>query len=251
MSTPFSFFSQGILPTDLPRLYAWYRADQGVTLNGGDVSVINDIGNYPPDSFPHNLSQTNAAKQPLFVNAAVHGNPAIQFTRANADCLQNLSNGWATRGNALIATWSILFVAKKTSVTPGNAQIVAAMRQDGGVNPRWAFGIGDGVGAQGWYTHLGAVNFPEIAVANNTWITRSYIKSTTEWNIYQNGVLGIAALADAEAFDSIAFAGIGNEPNNTVGLEGSIAEVLIFDAALSNAQRLIMEDYLRDRYDHY
>lgn len=64
---------------------AAYLSDRGLTLNGTDVSQLNDLS-----SNARNLTQGTAAKQPLSTGApAYDGIPCVQFTSSSADALTN------------------------------------------------------------------------------------------------------------------------------------------------------------------
>ena len=59
-------------PSSLSGLVGWWRADQGVTLNGSDVSQWAPIAG---TSSP--LSQPNSAKQPTFLASGINGLPSV------------------------------------------------------------------------------------------------------------------------------------------------------------------------------
>ena len=59
-------------PSSLSGLVGWFRADQGVTLNGSDVSEWAPIAG---TSSP--LSQPNAGKQPAFLASGINGLPSV------------------------------------------------------------------------------------------------------------------------------------------------------------------------------
>lgn len=61
-------------PIQLSGLIAWYKADEGVTLNGSNVSQQDDLsGN------GNHRSQVVAASQPLLVSNVLNGKPSIQY----------------------------------------------------------------------------------------------------------------------------------------------------------------------------
>lgn len=59
-------------PSQLDGLVGWFRADQGITLNGSDVSEWAPIAG---TSSP--LSQPNSAKQPAFLASGINGLPSV------------------------------------------------------------------------------------------------------------------------------------------------------------------------------
>lgn len=59
-------------PSQLTGLMGWFRADQGITLNGSDVSQWAPIAG---TSSP--LSQPNSAKQPTFLASGINGLPSV------------------------------------------------------------------------------------------------------------------------------------------------------------------------------
>ena len=68
-------------PVDISGLALWLDADAGnVTRDGSNrVSAWNDITDPTNNTVAQNVTQTNSAKQPLWVDNAIGGHPAIQF----------------------------------------------------------------------------------------------------------------------------------------------------------------------------
>ena len=92
-------------PLDIPDIAFWFDASDAssVTLNGGDVSQINDLsGN------GRHAVQGTAGRQPAYTEAAINGLAAIVFTGANDDNLQIGSALGICRNVAAFSFWGVV-----------------------------------------------------------------------------------------------------------------------------------------------
>ena len=98
-------------PASLADLKAWYRADLGITLNGGDVSAWADQSGTGDAN--KNATQANPALQPLYVanNVDFNGRPTVRVATAN-DYMQ--TGTWASP-LAQPCTWYAVYKAGDAS----------------------------------------------------------------------------------------------------------------------------------------
>jgi len=233
-------------PDDITGLFAWYKSDSGTTLNGSDVSAWADqSGN------GHNLAQANAGYQPTLVSSVINGFPAIRFEGPGVGGPDHL------RRNTLVvpdmASWTIFFVVS-TGAAQDTQERLLSIRDD--ATSRWCFSTGTSATSGLGFApdNLGAGE----AMSANTFYTRSYVRSSSEWDIWQNGTLVEEnAASSSYPASTVDWFTIGAEASDaTVGadassLAGDIVEVIMYSAALSTSDRQVVETYLKNRYAHY
>lgn len=209
-------------------LLLWLRADAGVTPSGGPVSRwLDQSGN----GFVASMSL--ASRQPSFVGSALNGLPVIRFSGAQSLSLSPFVS--PTR-------FTVLVVGKNSNP----AETFSMILGPGGNAPnnqiRWENG------SQALFVGTGN-NLPVITsnVGNtraNHVLSATYDGSTM--NVYYNGAAtssnhftttGPFTLAQIGAWYSTYF------------MNGDVAEILIYDHALSGADLSSATGYLRSKYN--
>jgi type II secretory pathway pseudopilin PulG len=220
-------------PVDLSGLQFWLKADVGITLNGSNVSSWADqSGN------GHDAVQATDTYQPLLVDSQLNGEPIIRFD-GNNDSLQN--------NTLVVAQPYTLFYVVKDYVDTNNYN---------------------------WFIN----NYPTMALANynpslgyytiyaGSWMTSSipypfgystisaiYSGADAKSNVWYNGSLattggntgngGINATTGNYLY-------IGTLAYNFSGESSTfdVAEIIIYNSALSDTDRQSVENYLADKY---
>jgi hypothetical protein len=222
--------------------FAWFKSDTGLTLG----------------------TSTNLVEG--WADQSGHTNDVLYFSGTKMQQISNVLNGYpAIRGvatdsglvntNGVVAgtSWTIIYVA-----TCGSAQtqyeVAFAIRDPG--NARWALQMGnDPLDGLGWVGAGAGTDLGPKALLTNQAYTRSYVKSSTAWNVYQNGSQIVTNIADTSGpVTSVSEFGIGAEYDGIVAsrsLIGDVFEVIIYRTALSDANRQEVETYLKNRYQHY
>lgn len=200
----------------------WVKADTGVTYDGGNaVSQWTDQS----DSGWH-LAQANAANKPLYVENIINGYPVIRFDGIN-DYIYNNS--------PVLAQPYTVFIVGKYIANPDGDYIV-----DGGINCD-ILNTGGGC----FRTYAGTTLGTTPSDTNN------HI-----WTIVHNGATShimtdeteISGNAGATAISDI-YVGANQAPGNYAN--GNIAEILIYNSDLSDANRTIVLAYLNNKYAIY
>jgi hypothetical protein len=241
-------------PDTLPDLQLWLRADAAVTHNNlGAVSHWADQSGNDNHAF-----QTVEGRKPTFVRDVLNGKPAMRFDGTD-DYFAIDNMHYDTPGQ--ISGLTIFALVKSSS---SNEQILASFDN----NEYWGFSLRSGTaGGVGWHTR------PAIGSVHD--LLTSDVYTDGKWHLlicwYDAGaspdkqifVDGEAvATADAHSAENLGsgvtrfgFIGVGSEAdvvNGATGpaqfLGGDLAEFLIYNRALSEAERQQIERYFIEKY---
>jgi hypothetical protein len=229
-----------LAPNDIPGLQLWLRADMGITLSSGNVSNWTDqsgIGDANRD-----MVQATSANQPGFtVNNSGYNNQAtIDFISANSFYL--FSNG----------AWSSSVAAPYTVIVIGNDDAAPTILEPyfnssiTGSSPTLFWnGTGDDFGISNWGAGYYSGGPPSTGSAS------FYMVEFNE----PNNTLRVNADTPAATFSlggnvNIGTYGfsLGTFENLSYYLNGSIAEVIVYNSILTNTTRKMLENYIIDRY---
>jgi len=236
--------SAAFLPPDSNNLRVWLAADIGVTTDGsGNVSAWSNQGTTV------NISQSDATKRPHLVvsDAALGNNPSLSFDGVD-DVLQvndtNLAN--------VAGGWTVFVVAQHRSATASKGILGASN--------------GDYGGSSQYFLMDSTASSNESAIHRNS--SLSYIATggsldtsahlySTVWN---GGALQMTQSVDGggntvstPGFASISFSvlDLGQFLHFGSGFSAgdvNIAEVLVYDTALSTQGQATVSDYLTNKY---
>lgn len=214
-------------------LFAWLRADVGVVTNGTLVSQWQDqSGN------GNHVRQDTTTNQPTWVSGAINAQPVVRFSAASS-----------TR----------LTVANNASLHPasGKSSMIAVVKRTSGSGISWVLckyvtsnptGYGlylNGATANSWINNSSDAT---SALTLGTYGVVEGIYDQSYNKVYVNGgTPGSVAYSVAIASNSNPLS-IGADSSGTNPLDGDIAEVLLYNRALSDAERQKVEVYLYDRY---
>ncbi len=223
-------------------LQLWLKGDAGLTLNGSAVSQWAD-----QSGAGRNALQATAASQPLRVLNAVNGKPAIQFDGTNDFMTFTLPvNGLSGMTIALVGACT----ADRTggSTQAENAAVFWNETASWGTvylspfqtNVKFRFGTTQTNNKPAWTrpASIGSSYSTTISVKNGA-TDSLYVDGAQV--LSQGGKLGtIAACRDT--------GNLGRGFNDTTYFPGLIAEVLVYNRALSDSERQGLQDYLAARY---
>jgi hypothetical protein len=222
-------------------LQLWLRADAGTVLNGSTVSVWTDQS---PNGA--NATQASATNQPTLVPAAMNGQPVLRFNGTSSFLTFNLPiNGWTGATMILVSAnspgvsgnWNgvdnaALFWNETTSWGATN---LSPFQQ----YVKYRFGTTQP-------NNLPAYTRPS-SIGNAASLTAA-IKDGTNESLYVNGTLVLAQSGKLAAISGTQSTGeLGAGYNNTY-FAGDIAEVLVYNRALSDPERQQVEQYLLAKY---
>lgn len=237
-SGTFAIFPAPAVPSGLR---AWYRADFGVTVDALGVSQWMDASGNGFD-----FGQTDPARRPIWVGNAINGRPLVDFTDGERlkTSIANLHAG----GNDL----TVIIVAESArSQSTSNASMLDldadsqrgfSVRQQSGVNNRFVLRWQNQAESlwQGMASPLDSPAAPQIA---------TFVKGGSTQRVWLNGLLASTETVDAYMRKPSAVLAVGGSVVQTSDYyNGRIAEVLIYNRALSDSERAIVISELGTRY---
>ncbi|MBA4136603.1 MAG: hypothetical protein C0518_04725 [Opitutus sp.] len=224
-------------------LRAWYRADRGIIKDADNyVSVWQDIsGN------EFHLQQQNAAKKPIWSGNGLGERPVVDFGSANR--LQGATIDLLAGSSDM----TVVVVLQSAQMQVENANLLEfdaagqhgfSVAQAGSATNRYALSWRDSGGVlQGQaspISHIAALN-PQTLV---------FVKSGNSQSAFVNGALEGTSSVAALMSGPLAQFGLGAYGGSN-GVTASVAEVLIYNRALSVAERTQIEGAAVSRYGMY
>lgn len=208
-------------------LHLWLRSDVGVTTSAGKVSSWADqSGN------GRNATMATSARQPTLVTGALNGLPVLRFDGAQS--LYMSTPAQPTR-------FTVFVVGKNSRTTNSFSMILGPGGNFPNNQLRWENGT------QALFVGT-SNNFPIIYSTIGD--TRTYHRLSASYDgsnmsVYRNG-----NLVSSHAFSTTGpwtLASVGSW-YSTYFLIGDIAEIIIYDRALSSGERASVNDYLQGKY---
>lgn len=208
-------------PTQIDSCQLWLRADTGVTLDAGLVSTW-------LDSSPNQIvvSQTNPVLQPSLLNPGFNNLPALNFDGTDRFIVPNVNFGDDNTG----------FIIGKN--TPGANPFTRVFI--GGYNYNFDF-FPDACQIQIGFITTGAHNadtLSQLTLLRQTGNARAFKNGTQSGPTYTNA---LTTMAPGNFY-------IGNRNDFARPLFGQISEILIYNVALPDADRIQIENYLMWKY---
>ncbi len=242
LSAPITFTVTSPEPNPLPdlaHLRLWLRGDRGVTETGGAVSAWNDQSG----SF-NNATQTIANQRPTLVPNAINGKPALRFDGANDSLAVAHAASLAITGDI-----SSFFVVKYDDFasfnavwgkTQGNQPASTDFYTAPGSGIPRVF-RGNGLGPNGVVAAASASTAGRYAIVG-------FDMAGTTLRHYLNGVANGDGQINAPLGDTGAPLWVGTRGDQFTRMKGDIAELIIYDSALSDTDRGTLFAYLASRY---
>ena len=219
----------------------WLKADAGVSKDSSNL-----VSAWADQSGLNNTAlQSDTSLQPTWVDAVINNLPVIRFNGAIDTRLQSSFDPGTTG-------MTVFYVAKT-----GDSLDLYPSLLGSGVNAtpgiRWAFGLGSDMQYQqgyGWAGSNGMLGLgSDASLAPDTVYTMSYRTDKSQWTVTKNGVLA-NTVADTSFPTGTYQLTIGAE-DNSVGrwpFTGDLAEVLVYNTALSDNDCQQVEAYLQTKY---
>jgi hypothetical protein len=246
-------------PSDIPNLSLWLKSDAGVSLSGSFVTAWAD------QSGNGNNTTDYGGYSPTFVTNVVNGKPVIRF--GNGGDLTVLKTAPSSIGNT--GNLTVIGVYKYNDSGNVWAEVVAKTDLASESNSQFSLTAQFINGDNGWTNAFGAMDISdgfnwdwsstETSYANQ-WIIHEGISDVTnEYQaMYINGDEVSASLSVSQINAVNIEIGIGNagsdrEPLSPEygGFQGDIAEILIYDRAITISERQQVEAYLNTKYAIY
>jgi hypothetical protein len=227
----------------LGNLRLWLKADSGIITTNGFVAEWRDQSLNGNHAF-----QPNTNKQPVFVGSAGIGNkPTVRF-----DGIQNVGTGdWMHGSNSVdIPTGytSFLVYSRANRTIPEQAAVgIGIPAQQGALRSHFIRTTGE-MAFSGWNEDRGT-GFIIPADTYRIWTERL---DTTKTSLEFFDTVGTNSLSFSSSIVGLATPGpgyyIGGLDSFTRNFQGDISELLVYQGALSDADRLVVQSYLAGKY---
>lgn len=219
------------------------------TENNSAISVWYDSN--PQTQIRNNLTQSAAERKPSYVTSAINSLPAVRFnneTVAEEDFM--LSTLFQN-----INTYSTVFLVIKTPSSLATTQTIISkvIANDTGTNLQTniaasAISYCDGVAAQNCYS--GTTSFD---TSTNYIISMTYIPNTSGngMKFYKNGGTSLSSTTTDSPDTLVAenlFLGKSGISGAAQYFNGHIGELIIFDRALKDEERISIQNYLSKKW---
>lgn len=241
---PFRFAAGGpFSPSDIAGLKLWLKADAITGLSDGDpVTTWEDASSANNDA-----TQGTANVKPLYKTAIVNSLPVVRFVPeiGNPPLSDYLS--LPDFMNAQTAA-TVFWVAKITTDPPAT-------------DPRTGPPVGDlGTDANAdHYPYTDSTVYLDIGstvrktVGNPTpsltsWHYVSIVSASADWRFYLAGTSIFATGTNTVAFNSAPLVGRASGAGGPYGFDGDIAEIIVYNSALSDTDRGNVQTYLASKY---
>jgi hypothetical protein len=232
--------SPAAVPTAGLRL--WLKADAGITVAGTSVSQWADqSGNN------RNATQATSSSRPTLVASALNGKPAVAFNGIN----QFMTFSMPVNG---LSGMTMILVGANTSDRNGgntNAANAALFWNETGpwgtvylspfqTNVKFRFGTGQ---------TNNLPSFPRPSSIGSGYSMSIATKNGATESLHVDGVLELLDQGNVATIGFCQSTGnLGRGYNNNTYFPGRIAEVLVYDRALGDAERESVEAYLNAKY---
>ncbi len=201
-------------PTTVANLFAHYQAD---TLTGLDGT---SLGTWPDSTAAaRDITQATLANQPVIRENALNGKRVVEFDPSVA--VQYLTSAAFT----LNAQPNTVFMVAKTDAL-GSSRIAF----DGAAsNRRWAVYLQGSTSE--WRGYAGAVLDSNFVMAANTWYVVTVVFDGSASDIWVGDGPPTRGSAGTHSVENIR---VGAHHDATLGWDGAVAEVIVYDARVSD-----------------
>lgn len=218
----------GFVPTDIAGCQLWLDASQEAFANNDPVGTATDWSGQG-----HNATQGTAGQQPTFKTNIINGLPVFRFD-GTADNLGGIATSNAAR--------TVFIVLQKRSAVTGDSQVAISFNNT--ITAVIFTNSGFFASGYGWYAPATAIG----GTVTNPNILGMKFSSASSVTPYVNGTAGTPFDPDNDYSSGNAFrlGSTDTGPNNPSDID--IAEVIIYDTALSDSDRDSVESYLGTKY---
>jgi len=241
LANAYSSFS----PASLSGLSLWLKSDSGVTLSGSNVTSWTD------QSGNGNNAVTNTGEEPTFVSSFLNGNPAIEFDGhgqimeiADANSLDFLN-------------MSSFIVLKYIGEGTGNNIVYIKNADAGSPADQAMYGlVATNFGKVSFSQNVGGWNDHQTQIDIQDSITKilSMTYDGINQRVYSNGDYSDVFNINGNIKTStgvLQIGGYNKSFNDAEYFYGQIAEIIMYNRAVTNTERQQVESYLNTKYAIY
>jgi hypothetical protein len=197
-----------------------------------------------------NAVQATTAERPNYITGAVNGYPVLRYTAGNNDRM--LSTGLSTANVA-----SVFVLGRYTSLASPNPGLLQGSPTGNGYSSdaaqksigMWVSSSSSRLWGRGVQSDGTQRNISEVTTlsANTAYVFNSMYTGSTVQQYVNNGVSGSVAYdGTLRSWTDVC---IGCQAG-TENWNGDIAEVIMYNVAVNDAQRIIIANYLSAKYGH-
>ncbi|MBS1954390.1 MAG: chitobiase/beta-hexosaminidase C-terminal domain-containing protein [Cyanobacteria bacterium SZAS-4] len=227
---------------NVPRtgLVTWLKSDYGVTTSGSNVTNWTDFS-----GLGNSASQATSTKQPTFVTNAVNGFPALSFD-GTSDYMQ-LPSGMAGFAGA-----TIYIVANPTTITLARRLLDFGSGVTNNNNltvSEFVSGANKGSSLVSYNGSTSSIVSSTTGLTASTFQVLEYLQNGSNvGTLFTNGTQ--TATGTVTNINNVTRSTnvIGAACNNNDWFSGSIAEILVYNTALSSTDRGNVQTYLKNKY---
>lgn len=230
-SAPGKIYLSNPIPTS--NLKLWLRADMAVTSASSAVSAWGDLSGWNNDA-----SQGTSGNQPTVAEGAINAKPALSFNGTTSKLTLPTSNSLG-----LQSTPYEMFIVAKSSADA--VQFLIA----GGANEHFEYHLNGDAGAR--FIPVSSAFVDKGTAGNYTDGSARLFSARASSGggaVRVDGIDGAAPASNLLSSNSGSLL-LGARSDNSYHLNGSIAEVIIYNTNLSAADRSTVEQYLSSRYN--
>ena len=227
-------------PTSIAGLKLWLKADALALSDGAAVSAWNDSS---PSGY--NVTQGNGGFQPKYKTGIVNGKPVVRFDGVDDYLLNDAAPTIPTGSTG----YTVFVVTESATIAAGFPSVI-----DFALNPATE-GTGPSVEIRRNVDELDHVHFDTgyvLAKELAGVVVGQWNLITADWNgsnihLWRNGTLkDTAGTTLIGQTGSRTIVGCNSSGNNF--WNGDIAEILVYNSALSTTDRQNVENYLKTKY---
>ena len=218
------------------RTKLWFKADTGVTR--GDNDIVSLWANQSPgNKGVGDATLASGCANPTLVSNACNGKPAVNFTGARTSPLPEGLTSLTTSSGKLS-----IFVTLQETANTGEADFLTTR---GGGNGFELEGNSGSFLGRVW----GSTNPTAACMPTGTWNIFSMVLNTTQGTYYFNGLKECSNGAGYKpATNPVIIGTYGSSTGSGANpLNGNIAEIILIEDTLSDADRKEVEQYLSAR----
>lgn len=238
MSLVFGTFGGAFVPTSITGLVLWVKADSLALSDGDPVSTWTDSSTQG-----NNLTQATGANQPTYKTAIVNGKPVVRFN-GTSTFLSHADN--ASLSPAAIS----VFIVAKTNAAPlsGNRILLEKELSFRFITSETSTAnIAVRLGTSG--TAWGSGGFTgTTALTTSFSLWEMTYNAVSDLEFYVNGTTAGSGAPSGDIFDNTSTLYLGCYNATDFFWDGDVAEVLIYNSALSTTNRQSVENYLTTKY---
>lgn len=233
----------GVQPNTISGLQGWWKGDVGVFSDAGTTPCVDGNGIYQwndQSGNARNLTQTVAGNRPVYKTAIVNGNPIARFTSASPSYFNGaaVSNFFAVGAKTAFVVYQHTANASTTLWADASTKIAQVLDSTG-------------TALRAYNDDGAADNASKSGLISGSWYVGTLLHSGGTLYSGANDTR-TASLTGTASGNTSSLTGallVGMQTGSVNPISGDIAEMLFYNAALSEADRQGIEAYLSRKYN--